>query len=77
MQNKKMTITIVALLIIIVAAGFWGCKYLGMQPLDKTGMIYEDPQEDGHNKEAILDGPDGMSTHAFKGSKDSVEIICP
>ena len=30
--------------------------------------------EDGHNKEAILDGPDGTSTHAFTGSKDSILI---
>lgn len=30
--------------------------------------------EDGHNKEAILDGPDGTSTHAFTGSNDLVEI---
>ena len=30
--------------------------------------------EDGHNKEAILDGPDGTSTHAFKGDVDSPEI---
>ena len=30
--------------------------------------------EDGHNKEAILDGPDGTSTHAFTGSNDQVEI---
>ena len=29
---------------------------------------------DGLNKEAILDGPDGTSTHAFTGSKDSVEV---
>ena len=30
--------------------------------------------EDGHNKEAILDGPDGTSTHAFTGSKDGVGV---
>lgn len=30
--------------------------------------------EDGHNKEAILDGPDGTSTHAFTGNNDLVEI---
>ena len=30
--------------------------------------------EDGHNKEAILDGHDGTSTHAFTGSNDQVEI---
>lgn len=30
--------------------------------------------EDGHNKEAILDGPDGTSTQAFTGSKDGVEV---
>ena len=30
--------------------------------------------EDGHNKEAILDGPDGTSTHAFTGNKDGAEI---
>ena len=30
--------------------------------------------EDGHNKEAILDGPDGTSTYAFKGDIDSPEI---
>lgn len=30
--------------------------------------------EDGHNKEAILDGPDGTSTHAFKGDIDSPVI---
>ncbi|MBR1463843.1 MAG: hypothetical protein IJ604_10805 [Prevotella sp.] len=28
-------------------------------------------EEDGHNKEAILDAPDGTSTHAFKGHGDT------
>ena len=31
--------------------------------------INEVDEEDGHNKEAILDGPDGTSTHAFTGKQ--------
>ena len=57
-----------------------GCKYVRGQILDGPGMERDTtdyPQEepvDGLNKEAILDGPDGTSTHAFTGSKDSVEV---
>ena len=74
---KKMTIVIVVILVIVV---FMGCKYLRGQILDGPGMerdssdySVEEPV-DGLNKEAILDGPDGTSTHAFTGSKDSVEV---
>ena len=40
-------------------------------------QVNDFPQEepvDGLNKEAILDGPDGTSTHAFTGSKDNVDV---
>ena len=72
-----MTIVLVVLLIVAV---FVGCKYFRAQILDGPGMVYDSanyPVEepvDGLNKEAILDGPDGTSTHAFTGSKDSAEI---
>ena len=76
---KKMTIVTVVL-VVLVAALFVGCKYIRGQILDGPGMerdsadySVEDPV-DGLNKEAILDGPDGTSTHAFTGSKDSVEV---
>jgi hypothetical protein len=36
-------------------------------------MNPEEEPIDGLNKEAILDGPDGTSTYAFKGSKDTTE----
>ena len=75
---KKMAIVIIAVL--VVAAAFVGCKFIRGQILDGPGME-RDPKDypeeepvDGLNKEAILDGPDGTSTHAFKGSKDSVEL---
>ena len=61
-------------------AVFMGCKYVRGQILDGPGMERDTtdyPQEepvDGLNKEAILDGPDGTSTHAFTGSKNSVEV---
>ena len=74
---KKMIIVIVVILVIAI---FMGCKYVRGQILDGPGMERDTtdyPQEepvDGLNKEAILDGPDGTSTHAFTGSKDSVEV---
>jgi len=76
---KKMTfVTIV--LVVLVAVVFVGCKYIRGQIPDGPGMerdsadySVEEPV-DGLNKEAILDGPDGTSTHAFTGSKDSVEV---
>ncbi|MBQ9215452.1 MAG: hypothetical protein IJ159_01700 [Prevotella sp.] len=40
---------------------------------DSADYSLEEPV-DGLNKEAILDGPDGTSTSAFTGSKDSVEV---
>jgi hypothetical protein len=40
---------------------------------DSTDYPQEEPV-DGLNKEAILDGPDDTSTHAFTGSKDSAEV---
>ena len=64
----------------LVVAVFMGCKYVRGQILDGPGMERDStdyPQEepvDGLNKEAILDGPDGTSTHAFTGSKNSVEV---
>ena len=74
-----MTIVTVVL-VVLVAALFVGCKYIRGQILDGPGMerdsadySVEEPV-DGLNKEAILDGPDGTSTHAFTGSKDSVEV---
>ena len=72
-----MTIVIVVMLVVAV---FMGCKYVRGQILDGPGMERDStdyPQEepvDGLNKEAILDGPDGTSTHAFTGSKNSVEV---
>ena len=74
---KKMIIVIV---VILVMAVFMGCKYVRGQILDGPGMERDStdyPQEeplDGLNKEAILDGPDGTSTHAFTGSEESVEV---
>ena len=69
-----MTIVTVVL-VVLVAALFVGCKYIRGQILDGPGMerdsadySVEEPV-DGLNKEAILDGPDGTSTHAFTGSK--------
>jgi hypothetical protein len=76
---KRMTIVTVVL-VVLVAAVFLGCKYIRGQILDGPGMecdsadySVEEPV-DGLNKEAILDGPDGTSSHAFTGSKDSVEV---
>ena len=79
MQNsmKKMAIIIV---VVLVAAVFVGCKFIRGQILDGPDMERDStdyPQEepvDGLNKEAILDGPDDTSTHAFTGSKDSAEV---
>ena len=34
----------------------------------------DEVEEDGHNKEAILDGPNGTSTYAYTGSRDTFEI---
>ena len=69
MQNsmKKMAIIIV---VVLVAAVFVGCKFIRGQILDGPDMERDStdyPQEepvDGLNKEAVLDGPDGTSTHA-------------
>ena len=76
---KKMTI-ILLVAVAFVAMVFIGCKYIRGQILDGPGMERDsadysvDEPLDGLNKEAILDGPDGTSTHAFTGSKDSVEV---
>ena len=76
---KRMTI-ITVIVVVLVAVVFVGCKYVRGQILDGPGMERDSadyPVEepvDGLNKEAILDGPDGTSTHAFTGSKDSVEV---
>ena len=76
---KKMVIVLVVA-VLLIAAIFAGYKLIRGQILDGPGMEYDPenyPNEepiDGLNKEAILDGPDGTSTHAFKGSKDSVEV---
>ena len=74
---KKMTIVLV---VAFIAAVFIGCKYVKAHILDGPGMERDStdyPQEkpvDGLNKEAILDGPDGTSTHAFTGNNDSAEV---
>lgn len=71
-------VTIVAFTLVVVV--FASCKYIKGQILDGPGMEREftgNPLEnpmDGLNKEAILDGPDGTSTNAFTGTKDSVEV---
>ena len=75
---KKMVVLLVVV-VLLIAAIFVGYKLIRRQILDGPGMEYDpknQPDEepiDGLNKEAILDGPDGTSTHAFTGSKDSVE----
>ena len=76
---KKMTLVTIVV-VVLVAVVFVGCKYIRGQILDGPGMerdsadySVEEPV-DGLNKEAILDGPDGTSTHAYTGSKDSVEV---
>ena len=67
---------IIVIVLLLVAAAFVGCKFIRGQILDGPGMERDStdyPQEepvDGLSKEAILDGPDGTSTHAFTGSKD-------
>ena len=77
-MKKMMIVMVVA--VVLVATVFVGCKYVRGQILDGPGMVrdsadyHAEETEDGLNKEAILDGPDGTSTHAFKGSKDSVEV---
>ena len=74
---KKMVVLLVVA-VLLIAAIFAGYKLIRAQILDGPGMEYDPknyPDEepiDGLNKEAILDGPDGTSTHAFTGSKDSV-----
>ena len=76
---KKMTIVAVVS-IALVAAVFVGCKNIRGKNLNGSGLESDstdysmDEPVDGLNKEAILDGPDGTSTHAFTGSKDSVEV---
>ena len=76
---KKMVVLLVVV-VLLIAAIFAGYKLIRGQILDGPGMEYDPknyPDEepiDGLNKEAILDGPDGTSTHAFTGSKDSVEV---
>lgn len=76
---KRMTlITVVA--VVCVATVFASCKFLRGQILDGPGMERDStdyPVEesvDGLNKEAILDGPDGTSTHAFTGREDTMEV---
>ena len=67
---------IIVVVFLLVAAVFVGCKFIRGQILDGPGMERDStdyPQEeplDGLNKEAILDSPDGTSTHAFTGSKE-------
>lgn len=74
-----MAIVLIVLAVLVVAA-VAGVKYLRGLVLDGPGMVYDSSDDadeeplDGLNKEAILDGPDGTSTHAFTGSKDSVEV---
>lgn len=76
---KKMVVLLVVV-VLLIAAIFAGYKLIRRQILDGPGMEYDPknyPDEepiDGLNKEAILDGPDGTSTHAFTGSKDSAEV---
>ena len=76
---KKMAIVLLVA-VAFVAMAFVGCKYIRSQIVDGPGMERDsadysvDEPVDGLNKEAILDGPDGTSTHAFTGSKDSVEV---
>ena len=76
---KKMVVLLVVV-VLLIAAIFAGYKLIRKQILDGPGMEYDPknyPDEepiDGLNKEAILDGPDGTSTHAFAGSKDSAEV---
>lgn len=76
---KMMTIKqiVAALLIALLLVG---CKKVRGQILDGPGMERDStdyPQEEpvgGINKEAILDGPDCTSIHAFKSSNDNVEV---
>ena len=79
-MKRMIIVTVVAVAVVLVAGAFVGYKYVRSQILDGPGMerdsadyAAEEPV-DGLNKEAILDGPDGTSTHAFTGSKDSVEV---
>ena len=79
-MKRMIIVTVVAVAVVLVAGAFIGYKYVRSQILDGPGMerdsadyAAEEPV-DGLNKEAILDGPDGTSTHAFTGSKDSVEV---
>ena len=85
MKSKKAMTIVIVLAVVIVAMAYVGCKVFCPQPLDK-GMewgeesasgrktVNEIDEEDGHNKEAILDGPNGTSTHAFTGSGDTTEL---
>lgn len=66
-RHKKPMTIVVVLVAVIVAMVFAGCKFLCPQPLDK-GMEWA--EEDGHNKEAILDGHNGTSTNAFTGEQE-------
>ena len=85
MLNKMKTTIVIVLAVVIVAMAYVGCKVFCPQPLDKgmewgeesvTGrkIVNETDEEDGHNKEAILDGPNGTSTHAFTGSGDTTKL---
>jgi hypothetical protein len=70
---KKQLIYVFALM---VACGCSSKKEKAVDGGSGIGIDTETIQalEDGHNKEAILDGPDGTSTQAFTGSKDKVEV---
>ena len=85
-KHKKLMMIVIVLAVVIVAMAYVACKAFCPQPLDKWGMVYEEDsvtsrkaaseidEEDGHNKEAILDGPNGTSTHAFTGSGDTTKL---
>ena len=73
---KKLTIVTV----VVLMGAVFSCKNLKGQEAgdagakrDSVGHDVEVPV-DGLNKEAILDGPDGTSTHAYTGSENSVEV---
>lgn len=70
---KKLLFTLVAIMMLSACGSKKGKPVIDGGP--GVGIDNETIQalEDGHNKEAILDGPDGTSTHAFTGSKDGVE----
>lgn len=79
-ENMKRMTIVTLVVVALVAVALVGCRFIRGQILDGPGMERDSadyvPEEpvDGLNKEAILDGPDGTSTHAFTGSKDSMEV---